>query len=138
MNSSQADFVALSVDCFDTQYKERGMRSQRSYPNESLIQFLASRYFQLPMELRRQVRLLEVGSGSGANLWMMAKEGFEVHGVDSSATGLELARKHLADKWNVSAELRQGSFTALPYEPHSFDAVVDVVSLQHLSLEDAT
>lgn len=137
MSEGRSDVVGLAVGCFDSQYKERGMRAQRSYPNESLIQFIASRFFSLPNHLRKEVKVLEVGCGTGANLWMMAKEGLQVHGLDSSATALDLAHQHLADKWNVSADLKQGSFTYLPYDDASFDAVVDVVSLQHLSLEDA-
>lgn len=131
------EVVAAAVDCFDAQYRERGMRSQRSYPNESLIQFIASRYFGIPMERRRDVRVLEVGCGTGANLWMMAKEGLQVFGLDSSATAIDLAAAHLKDKWGVSANLQQGSFTALPYADCFFDAVVDVVSLQHLALDGA-
>ena len=113
------------------------MRAQRSYPNEALIQFVASRFFSLSDVQRKQIRVLEVGCGTGANLWMMAKEGMQVHGLDSSATALDLAHHHLVGKWNVSAELKQGSFTDLPYDDSAFDAVVDVVSLQHLSLEDS-
>ena len=68
---------------------------------------------------------------------MMAKEGFDTYGIDSSAKGLDLARQHLREKWGVSADLRQGSFTELPYESDYFDTVVDVVSLQHLNLKDS-
>jgi ubiquinone/menaquinone biosynthesis C-methylase UbiE len=132
---AREDEVALAVDCFDAQYRERGMQSQRSYPNEALIQFIASKFFRLSQVRRRDIRVLEVGCGTGANLWMMAKEGLQVHGLDSSATALELARVHLEDKWRVTAELRQGSFTELPYPDEYFDAIVDVVSLQHLALK---
>jgi ubiquinone/menaquinone biosynthesis C-methylase UbiE len=125
-----------AIETFDTAYVERGMRSQRSYPNEALIQFLASRYFRLPLEERGQIRILEVGAGSGANLWMIAKEGFDTYGIDSSQAGLDLAKHHLQTKWNVSATLVTASFTSLPFDDNFFDAVVDVVSLQHLCLAD--
>lgn len=126
-----------AISCFDTQYKLKGMRSQRSYPNESLIQFVASRYFGISVQERQSIRILEIGSGSGANLWMIAKEGFQAYGLDSSETGLNLAGTHLAEKWGVAADLRLGSFTALPYGDGFFDAVVDVVSMQHLDLADS-
>lgn len=129
--------IDQSIEVFDRQYLSKGLSAQRRYPNESLIQFLASRYFKLTMSDRKSIRLLEVGCGSGANLWMMAKEGFDTHGMDSSAKGLDLARQYLGDQWGVTADLRHGSFTELPYEDNYFDAVVDVVSLQHLNLKDS-
>ena len=114
------------------------MRSQRTYPNEALIRFLASRYFDRPIGDRAAIRVLEVGCGSGANLWMIAKEGFDTHGIDSSREGIALAEVHLREKWRVSATLVVGSFAALPYADACFDVVVDVVSLQHLNLTDST
>ena len=129
--------IDQSIEVFDRQYLSKGLSAQRRYPSEFLIQFIASRYFKLAMSDRKSIRLLEVGCGSGANLWMMAKEGFATHGMDSSAKGLDLARQHLGEKWGVTADLRQGSFTELPYENDYFDAVVDVVSLQHLNLKDS-
>ncbi len=137
MNIQKNNPVDVSISHFEEQYKHLGMRAQRSYPNESLIQFIASRFFSLPYEKRKNVKILEVGCGSGANLWMMAKEGFHVYGLDSSETALELARAHLSEKWDVSAEFAKGSFTNLPYDNDMFDAVVDVVSLQHLTIADA-
>jgi len=48
-----------------------------------------------------------------------------------------LAREHCEKKWNVNVDLRKGSFTSLPYDDGFFDAVVDVVSLQHINLADS-
>lgn len=129
--------IDQAIKVFDEQYQSKGLSAQRRYPNESLIQFLAGRYFQLSGEERKAIRILEIGCGSGANLWMMAKEGFSTYGMDSSPKGLELARQYLEEKWGVAAELKKGSFTLLPYKDGSFDAVVDVVSLQHINLEDS-
>jgi SAM-dependent methyltransferase len=129
--------IEQAIELADQQYLSMGLSAQRRYPNEALIRFLASRYFSLTMTERKSIRLLEVGCGSGANLWMMAKEGFVTHGMDSSAKGLDLARQHLGEKWGVTADLRQGSFTELPYENDYFDAVVDVVSLLTLNLKDS-
>lgn len=131
---SSVDATQLAINIFDKQYYKRGMRAQRMYPNESLIQFVAANYFSLPQEDRHHLRILDLGCGSGANLWMLAKEGFDAYGLDSSEEALTLARNHLAKKWGVSAKLVHGSFLALPYPDDYFDAVADVVSLQHLAL----
>jgi ubiquinone/menaquinone biosynthesis C-methylase UbiE len=127
-----------SIEVYDQQYRTRGMGSQRAYPNESLIQFMASRYFNLPIQERRRIRVLEVGCGSGSNLWMLAKEGFDAYGLDSSGEALQLAETHLSAKWGVSATLEKGSFMSMPYEDAYFDAVIDVVSLQGLHLADSS
>ena len=126
-----------SQTIFDSQYGVIGLKAQRLYPNESMVQFLGGNYFHLSMEERSKIKILEIGCGSGANLWMMAKEGFQVYGIDSSAKALELAQHHLQEKWGVSATLKRGSFLDLPYDTGSFDALVDVVSLQHIGLEDS-
>jgi len=133
-----SDLKNKSINVFNDQYKGKGMSSQRMYPNESLIQFIASNYFKLDFDKRKKIKILEVGSGSGANLWMLAKEGFDVYGLDSSNKGNQLAKTHLNDKWGVNASLTVGDFTDLPYEDNFFDAVIDVVSLQHINLNDCT
>lgn len=69
---------------------------------------------------------------------MLAKEGFDVYGLDSSSKGTQLAKQHLNDKWGVDVNLTVGDFTNLPYEDNFFDAVIDVVSLQHINLIDTT
>jgi 2-polyprenyl-3-methyl-5-hydroxy-6-metoxy-1,4-benzoquinol methylase len=126
-----------SIDRFDQLFQSRGVKAQRTYPNEAMIQFIALNWFSLGFEQRKSIRILEVGCGSGANLWMLAKEGFSVFGLDSSEAGLAIARDHLQGKWGVEANLECGSVTALSYEAGFFDAVIDVVTLQHLNLRDS-
>ena len=119
---------------FDKGYRELGIRAQRMYPNEVMISFLAEQGY-LFSDMKQKIRILELGCGSGANLWMLAKEGFDVYGIDASAAGLEVAQSHLKTKWGVSAHLQVGLFDDIPFEDNMFDVVIDVVSLQHLDLE---
>ncbi|WKE66724.1 class I SAM-dependent methyltransferase [Gallaecimonas kandeliae] len=121
------------ANVFENLYQAKGLQSQRRYPNDALIGFLAGRFFRLPAAERSQVKVLELGCGSGANLWMVAREGFDAYGLDYAPSGLALCRQVL-DDWGVSARLDQGDMTALPYENASFDAIFDVVSMQHLTL----
>lgn len=114
-------------DFYDDAYRSLGFAAQRFYPNEELLRFFGSYYFQLSREERKQLRVLEVGCGSGANLWMIAREGFDAYGIDLSAEGLQLCAATLK-KWGGEADLQQGDITSLPYESGFFDVVVDVFS----------
>jgi cyclopropane fatty-acyl-phospholipid synthase-like methyltransferase len=118
---------------FEKQFKEKGFGAQRKYPNEFLIQFLAVNFFSRPD--RKNVRILELGCGSGANLWMMAKEGFDAHGIDSAPTGVKLTKEMLRH-WGVEADVRAADMLHLPFKDTYFDAVVDVVSMQHLNWKE--
>ena len=115
-----------NVKIFDVQYQTKGILAQRLYPNESLLCFLGGEGCFSSNNNGKKV--LEMGCGSGANLWMMAKEGLDVYGLDGSQSGLDAARKHIK-KWNVKAELHKGLFDSVPFDDNFFDYVVDVVSM---------
>lgn len=122
---------------FEEHFKERGFASQRRYPNEPLLQFLAEHYFSLPRVQRRKTRILDLGCGSGANLWMIAKEGFDAFGIDIARTGIRLCRTMLKS-YDVMAALAVGNMRELPYKNDFFDAIVDVLSVEHTTLEGHT
>lgn len=124
--------MSNSVNVFDEQYLSKGVGAQRLYPNDGLLCFLGGHGFF--GKDNSGIRVLEVGCGSGANLWMLAKEGFDVYGLDASEEGIRLAKEHLNRKWNVDAKLQVGLFDSLPYEDNFFDIVIDVVSMQHMDL----
>lgn len=119
---------------FEKDYKAKGLASQRRYPNEALIKFLAENYFSLPIKKRKKIKILELGCGSGANLWMMTKESFDVYGIDVAPTGIKLA-KRMMKLWSVSARLEVGNMRKLNFPDNFFDAIVDVVSVQHTDLK---
>ena len=45
----------------------------------------------MPFEVRKQVKILEVGSGSLGNLKMIAREGFDTYGIDISEDAINLS-----------------------------------------------
>ena len=122
------------TEAFEAQYQASGFQSQRRYPNESLIGFLAGNYFRIPKPERKTIKVLELGCGSGANLWLIAKEGFDTYGIDFAPTGIEYCKDMLAS-WDVTANIQVADMTALPFDADEFDAIVDVVSMQHLNFE---
>jgi len=104
-------------------------RAWGRYPPEELIRFVARNYFSLPR--RREIAILEIGCGGGANVWFLAREGFDVTGLDGSPSALEQTRRRLAEE-GLSARLHEGDALSLGrlFSPARFDAVVDVACLQ--------
>lgn len=90
-------------------------------------------FFSEPRSRRKETRILEVGCGSGANLWMVAWEGFDAYGADISPESLELA-KTLLTSYGVTATLRVGDMASLPFEDAYFHCVFDVFSSYCLTL----
>jgi SAM-dependent methyltransferase len=109
------------------------------YPGEDVIRFVKGNFS--PASDRAQVRLLEVGSGVGANLWFMAREGFCAHGIDGSETAVRLTRERLdrecPDWRRAGGGVEVGDMAHLPYPDAFFDGVLDVVAVCYSSFDEA-
>ncbi len=99
------------------------------YPGESLIRFVARNYYRAPE--RSKVRFLEVGFGTGTNLWFLAREGFSASGIEGSPAASAIARERLDAEcpgWNApprNAELVVGDICSLNFPDETFDALID-------------
>jgi len=77
-------------------------------------------------------RILELGCGNGASSALLAPKGFEVHGVDVSATAIAWAEERFAAA-GLSGAFRQGDVSAMPFHADgAFDAVLDSACLHCL------
>ncbi len=114
------------------------IHSQRmwgKYPNEELIRFIGANFFKIPKEERKNIKILEVGCGQGANLWFLANEGF-VYGIDISPSAVRKAERYLEEAYNVRANLKVADVRELPYKNQCFDVVIDCATIQHLTFRD--
>ena len=114
-------------DYYEKEYSSQSFNAQRRFPNEELCRFMGRNYFHLSESDRKLINILEVGCGSGANLWMLAREGFTAKGIDLSSEAIKLCDDMLRS-YKCGAELSIGSITELPYFAKSINAVVDVFS----------
>jgi SAM-dependent methyltransferase len=101
-------------------------RQLNLYPYHAVVSFLFRRFGSAPD--RADVRILELGCGAGNNLWCAAREGFQVAGIDGSSSAIVFARRRFEGD-GLAGDLRVGSFTELPWEDASFDAVIDRAAL---------
>ncbi|WP_072226025.1 class I SAM-dependent methyltransferase [Campylobacter coli] len=103
------------------------------YPSENLIRFIARNFYNV--KDRNEIRILELGLGTGANLWFCAREGFRVSGIEWSKTGVERFQKRLVDE-NLSSqvdEIKIGDYEQKldEFKDESFDAWIDSYSLAY-------
>jgi SAM-dependent methyltransferase len=95
------------------------------YPPIELVRFIARNFYE---KKRGVVRMLEVGCGPGASIWYLAREGFDVYGIDGSKTAIQKAKARI-DGEGLKADLRTGDIISLPYESDCFDLVIDLECL---------
>lgn len=79
-------------------------------------------------------RVLDLGCGAGRHPVYMAQVGFEAYGIDTSETGLNLAKERLA-RQNLSAHLVKCDMKMLPYVGSCFNAIVSLNAVYHQRLE---
>ena len=98
------------------------------YPPEELIRFVARHFYSAAD--RGQVKILEVGCGTGANIWYLAHEGFDAYGIDGSQTAIVKAERRMQEE-GVKAHLQVGDIVRLGefYPTVLFDGVIDVACL---------
>jgi len=111
------------------------------YPGEDIIRFVAKNFFNVSH--RASVRFLEVGFGTGSNLWFLAREGFQANGIEGSRRAEAIARERLDNDcpgWNRApqcGELIVGDMMSLDWEDETFDACIDSEAVYCNDFEDS-
>ena len=107
------------------------------YPSEAVIRFIARNFYNA--KDRNSVKILELGLGTGANLWFCAREGFRVSGIEFSQSGIKRFEKRMSAE-NLSSQvdtILQGDYFQCLDElaDGSFDAFIDSYSLAYNDFE---
>ena len=114
----------------DPIWEERYSSGQgQKYPWDSVVSFV---FQNIPKDiLPETINILEVGFGTGANLWFAAREGFSVSGIEGSESAVAKAR-NIFDQSGYDVDLRVGDFCKLPFDNDHFHLVIDRASLTHV------
>ncbi len=101
------------------------------YPSTPVIRFIARNFYG--EKNRGKIKILEVGSGVGANLWFCAREGFSVIALEGSEIAVNRMTKRFEDEGllHTLIDTKVGDYfnTLDEIEDESIDAIIDVESL---------
>lgn len=107
--------------------------SLNKYPWDKVVSFVFRHHPR--NQPKNETKILELGFGSGCNLWFCAREGFDCYGVEGSLVAVEHAKKWFEQE-NLHANLSQGNFYPLNFKSNFFDLIIDRGSLTCVSLEE--
>jgi len=75
--------------------------------------------------------VLDLGCGAGRHCVFLAKEGFNVVGIDFSKSSLKIAGEWVRREKLENVDFVRGTMTHLPFTTNFFDAVISVSVLHH-------
>ena len=106
------------------------------YPSEVCVRALCSYRKEFGSAGKK---VLDLGCGNGRHVWLAAKEGFDVYGIDLSENAITLAKEWMARDHLSYKDLRSGDISQpLPYEENFFDIVISYGALDHMPLTEST
>ncbi len=108
--------------------------SLNKYPWDKIVSFIF-KYYPKEASKRKDVRILELGFGSGCNLWFCAREGFDCYGIEISQEAIEHATTWFNEE-KLDVKLYKSSFSPLVFKDNFFDIIIDRASLACVSLDD--
>jgi len=83
---------------------------------------------------RRVRRVLDLGCGAGRHIIYLTQKNLDVYGIDISKEALRKAKQRL-NKLNLSANIKVGSMTSLPYRDNFFDALISTTTIHHGNIQ---
>lgn len=123
------------ANAFDPVWEQKYNRGHAErYPWDVVVSFIFRNYPS--HKSRDQVKILEIGCGTGNNLWFAAREGFQVTGIDGSSSAITFAEQRFREE-GLQGNFCVGDFTELPFNNDSFDLVFDRGSLTCCGISSA-
>lgn len=98
------------------------------YPYDILVSIIARKFFDIPYEKRKKIKVLDLGCGGGNNSKFLAENDFNIFGIDGSETAVKISKERFK-KWKLKGNFIQGDFLNLPYKDNFFDLIIDRESI---------
>lgn len=108
-------------------------KSNHLYPTEWVIRTMLGNYPKLKFnhEIYKNAKILDIGFGDCRNMPLLHNIGLEIYGVEISQQILNLAYQKLT-KINISAKLKVGGNTNIPFEDDFFDIILASASMYYV------
>ncbi|MGK7918562.1 MAG: bifunctional 2-polyprenyl-6-hydroxyphenol methylase/3-demethylubiquinol 3-O-methyltransferase UbiG [Trichodesmium sp.] len=90
------------------------------------------KFFDRYISQWQELKVLDVGCGGGFSCEFIAQKGAITYGIDSSAKCIEAAQKHSCEN-SLDINYQVGIAEKLPYQDRTFDVVICVDVLEHVS-----
>jgi SAM-dependent methyltransferase len=120
--------------------KIHSSRAWGRYPNEELVRFIGRNFFKLEKKERKNLKILELGIGQGANAWFLIREDFDVYGIDISGSAIKKFKVRLKEENLLMDDFDERFKTAnikeVPYNSESFDVIIDIATVWCVSYSD--
>ena len=109
-----------SIKLWDDIHKNKEWISDSNYPSTNALAFI--RHHLNFNKERSEIKILDVGCGTGASTIAFAKAGYKVYAIDSSAKAIDDAIKN-SNISGIKINFQLADFHNLPFEDNEFDAV---------------
>ncbi|MFA7216632.1 MAG: class I SAM-dependent methyltransferase [Candidatus Paceibacterota bacterium] len=116
---------------WDKEYSNPVFLTKKNEPQADVLKFV--KFIKKEKIDIENYKVLDLGSGTGRNSFYFAKLGADVSGVEISKTAIDLAKKQANDESLHIKYIKQSMGDLLPFEPNSFDLLLDVTSSNSLN-----
>jgi len=93
------------------------------------------KWLEILIKRWKKGKILEIGCGNCRNLLIFTKNDFDCYGIDFSDEMLKNAKQY-CKKYNFKVKLKKAIAEKLPFKNESFDYVLYIGVLHHLSTEE--
>ena len=115
-----------STNVWENLYSEQKFLNR--YPWDAVVSFIYQHANSVGKNLS-ELEILEIGCGSGSNLWFAAREGASVTGLDCSPSALSYARERFS-KEGLIGDFYESYLPNIPkFKAEKFDCIIDRATL---------